>query len=216
MSSKKSIPEPHESRTIVRTRTGLAEQAGAPDFGSFMRRVFPEDERHVAPETDGALVASSRQAVSLLRRDYETAFGILHRASEALPALVRQCQLLEAEVRQVRTEAEADLAAAGNEKLRWQQLAVALKNRLEESDREIAQLRKRLESSEQRVIAGRQLASAAQHKASLAIGITTLFHDKIVESFGVGSPAHSTLDALMRDALRETTRDPGSRPRKPD
>ena len=214
MSSKKSIPEPHESRTVVRTRSSLGDQA--PDFGSFMRRVFPEDERHDTEGTDGALVATSRSAVSLLRRDYETAFSILHRASEAFPVLMRQCQVLEAEVRQVRTEAEADLAAAGSEKLRWQQLAVALKNRLEDSDREIAQLRKRLESSEQRVVAGRQLASAAQHKASLAIGITTLFHDKIVESFGVGSPAHSTLDGLMRDALRETTRDSAPRTRKPD
>lgn len=215
MSSKKTIPEAQESRTVVRAGTRLGEQAAVPDFGSFMRRVFPEDERPAEHENDGALVSTSRGAVSLLRRDYETAFSILHRASEAFPALMRQCQMLEAEVRQMRMETEADLAAAGNEKLRWQQLAVALKNRLEDSDREIAQLRKRLESSEQRVVAGRQLASAAQQKASLAIGITTLFHDKIVESFGVGSPAHSTLDALMRDAMRET-REPGLRPRKTD
>ncbi len=172
----------------------------APDFGSFMRQVFPE--ARTAEETVlGGMPTTRGQAASLMRRDYEAAFRLLQRASDAIPALLQQCQSLEGEVRRVRAESLATVQSANGETQQWQQIAVAMKMHIEESEHQIGLMRKRLAAAEERLAADHRLAQAAEQQASLAIGITTLFHDKIVDAFGVGSAAHAALDAAAQGAL---------------
>lgn len=185
-----------------RERPALAPDArvttSVPDFGSFLRQVFPE----VRSAEDGMLggLATHGPSAVLLRRDYETAFTLLQRASDAVPALLRHCQQLEAEVNHVQSEAQAALQDARGETQHWQQIALAMKMHIEESEHQIALLRKRLAAAEERLQADQSLTHAAEQQASLALGITTLFHDKIIDAFGVGSAAHAALDALARGA----------------
>ena len=170
-----------------------------PDFGSFLRQVFPE----VRGAGDGVLgnLATRSPNGALLRRDYETAFTLLQRASDAVPALLRQCQQLETEIGHVRAEAQAAVQDARGETQQWQQVALAMKMHIEESEHQIAFLRKRLAAAEERLQEGQSLTQAAEQQASLAIGITTLFHDKIIDAFGVGSAAHVALDTLAQGGM---------------
>ena len=162
------------------------DRPAAPDLGSFMRRVFrdPADAQGGPPK------------VALLRRDYEMAFDLLTRASSAFQVLMARCQQLEAEIRQVKDQAWADVDAANQVKKQWQQLAATLKMHLEDSDSQLTALKQRIEASEARVAAEQEAAQAAEQHAAVAIDLTTLFHDKIVAAFGIGSPAHSALDAV--------------------
>ena len=97
-------------------RTAIARDAAGPahvpDFGSFLRQVFPG-----SPGLEPASIAglSRPGSAGAMRRDYETAFNLLQRASDSFPVLLRQCQQLEAEVRRVRQEADADVRAARGE-----------------------------------------------------------------------------------------------------
>ena len=149
----------------------------------------------------GSLTTIARASSSLSRRDYDTAFTLLQRASTTFPALLRHCQQLESELRRVRVEAASDLQSARGETQQWQQIAVAMKMHIEEGEHQIEILRKRLESAEERLAAGQSIVKAAEQQASFALGLTTLFHDKIIDAFGVGSPAHPTLDAVAQGAL---------------
>lgn len=173
--------------------------AAVPDFGSFLRQVFPE-VRSAEDGVLGGLATRSPNAV-LLRRDYETAFTLLQRASDAVPALLRHCQQLEADIKHIRSQAQAEVQDARGETQQWQQIALAMKMHIEESDHQVALLRKRLAAAEERLQAGQTLTQAAEQQASLAIGITTLFHDKIIDAFGVGSAAHAALDTLAQGGL---------------
>lgn len=185
--------------------------AAVPDFGSFLRQVFPEQqgelERQVSPEArgaeDGVVGGQTTRGLgaSLRRRDYETAFTLLQRASDAFPVLLRHSQQLEAEISHVKADLQADLESARGETQQWQQIALALKMHIEENEQQIALLRKRLAAAEERLEAGQSLAHEAEQQASLAIGITTLFHDKIIDAFGVGSAAHTALDTLAQGGL---------------
>lgn len=174
---------------------------GAPDFSSFMRLVFPEGAAGAGRET-GALTTTGWSSSSLVRRDYETALTLLQRASETFPALLHHCQQLESDLRRLRIDAEGEIAAAKGESQRWRQIAVAMKMHIEESEHQVEILRKRLDAAEERLAAGQTITKAAERQASLALGITTLFHDKIIDAFGVGSPAHATLDAVARGPLK--------------
>jgi hypothetical protein len=169
-----------------------------PGLDTFMQRVFEQSS------PDGSAL-DEVGAQTLLRRDYETAFNLLQRASEAFPVLMRQCQRLEGEVRQIRVQAKADITAANGVTEQWHQLAMALKDKLDESERELAATRQRLSVAEMQMASDRRQADDAEHQASIAIGITTLFHDKIVEAFGVGSQAHSALDLVARGEVERRT-----------
>lgn len=186
-----------------RERTMLAADArlatAVPDFGSFLRQVFPE-VRGAEEGMAGGLATRSSNGV-LLRRDYETAFTLLQRASDAVPALLRHSQQLEADITHVRSEGQAAVQDARGETQQWQQIALAMKMHIEENEHQIALLRKRLTAAEERLEAGQSLTQAAEQQASLAIGITTLFHDKIIDAFGVGSAAHAALDTLAQGSL---------------
>lgn len=181
--------------------------AAVPDFSSFLRHVFPERqgslERPVSPDVrgvdDGVLGGLTTRGLgaSLMRRDYETAFTLLQRASDAFPVLLRHSQELEAEISHVKS----DLQSARGETQQWQQIALALKMHIEENEQQIASLRKRLAAAEEHLEAGQSLTEVAEQQASLAIGITTLFHDKIIDAFGVGSAAHTALDTLAQGGL---------------
>ena len=182
-----------------------------PDFGSFLRHVFPErqlslehrglpDVRSVDDGVLGALTTRGPGA-ALMRRDYETAFTLLQRASDAFPSLLRHCQELEAELDRVRADRQAEVQDARGETQQWQQVALAMKMHIEENEHQIGLLRKRLAAAEERLEAGQTLTEAAEQQASFAIGITTLFHDKIIDAFGVGSAAHAALDTLAQGRL---------------
>ena len=136
-----------------------------------------------------------------MRRDYETALMLLQRASDAFPALLRHCQHLESEMRRADVEAQDDLRVAKGETQQWQQIAVAMKMHIEEREHQIALLRKRLAAAEERLAQGHSMAQAAEQQATVAMGITTLFHDKIIDAFGVGSPAHAALDAVAQGSI---------------
>ncbi len=181
----------------------VVEGLSIPDLDSFMRRIFSEaaDQREPPPGPR-----------ALLRRDYETALNLLQRASDAFPVLMRQCQKLENEIRQLRVQAQADLNAANQVTDQWHQLALALKAKVDENEVEIARLKQRIEAAEERMAAGQQHADAVQQQASVAIGITTLFHDKIVEAFGVGSQAHAALDLIAKGGLEEQRSGPKAPP----
>lgn len=190
-----------------------------PDFGSFLRQIFPErpdaarlqkpsELRSAEDSVLGALTTRSPPA-SPVRRDYETAFTLLQRASDAVPALLDRCQQLEAEI----THRQADVQDARGETQQWQQIALAMKMHIEENEHQIALLRKRLAAAEERLDEGQSLTQAAEQQASVAIGITTLFHDKIIDAFGVGSAAHRALDTLAQGGLAA---EPKARPRLND
>lgn len=194
-----------------------------PDFGSFLRQVFPERqlslEPHAFPELrsteDGVLggLVTRGAGAALMRRDYETAFTLLQRASDAFPALLRHCQQLEAEISHLRADREADVQDARGETQQWQQIALTMKMHIEENEHQMELLRKRLEAAEERLEAGQSLTQAAEQQANLAIGITTLFHDKIIDAFGVGSAAHTALDTVAQGGLGP---DPLAEPRLND
>lgn len=172
--------------TTVTPRNGAA-----PDFGSFMRQVFPDGSGD-----GGATVTALWGALppALVRRDYDVALTLVKRAAEAIPALLRHCQQLETDLRRIRAEAAADLEAANGEVQQWQQIAVAMKMHIEENEHEIALMRKRVMAAEERLTTGHTIAQQQAHRA---MEITTMFHDKIVDAFGVGSPAHAALDAAQ-------------------
>lgn len=182
-----------------------------PDFGSFLRQVFPErqpvlehqDLPDIGSGEDGVVGALTTRGpgAALMRRDYETAFTLLQRASDAFPSLLRHCQQLEAEINRLQADRQAEVQNARGEMQQWQQVALAMKMHIEENEHQIALLRKRLAAAEERLEAGQTLTQAAEQQASLAIGITTLFHDKIIDAFGVGSAAHAALDTLAQGGL---------------
>lgn len=196
-------------RSALPTESRLA--TAVPDFGSFLRQVFPERqlpaERPAFPELrsaeDGVLggLTTRGGGAALMRRDYETAFMLLQRASDAFPALLRHCQQLETEINHLRADRQAEVQDARGETQQWQQIALAMKMHIEENEHQIALLRKRLEAAEERLEAGQSMTQAAEQQASLAIGITTLFHDKIIDAFGVGSAAHAALDTVAQGGL---------------
>jgi hypothetical protein len=189
LSYKITAPGQAERRDPGATRTVLVEQLEIADLDTFMRRILAE------------AAAEPPMSRTLLRRDYETALNLLQRASEAVPILLQQCQALDTELREVRQQSEKDLHAANKVTDQWHQLALALKAKIDENDREITALRERIEAAEARFAAGEQQADAVRQQASTAIGIATLFHDRIVEAFGVGSQAHAAMDLLAKGGL---------------
>ena len=168
------------------------------DLDGFMRRVFGPGS-----EAIGALTAQLNGR-SPLPRDYETAYNLLQRATEAFPVLMRRCEVAEAEVVEIRSQAQAEVAAAREVAAQWHHLALALKEKLEETETQITALEERVATAEADLATGRRQIDDAEQQAHVAMGITTLFHDKIVEAFGVGSPAHATLDILAKAAPKRT------------
>ena len=167
--------------------------AGLPDLGTFMRHVFHST----------ASAADDGSGGTALSRNYETAFDLLARASEAFQLLSDRCQQLEAELRGVKEKAWADVEAASDTTKQWQQLASALKMHLEDSEQRVGVLKDKLKDAEARLAEARERAGTADQQAASAMDLTIRFHDKIVAAFGIGSQAHASLDALAKGTLND-------------
>lgn len=121
----------------------------------------------------------ARDLPNRARRDYDTAFDLMHRASEALEILQHRCEQLEAVAKEISERASQDIEAADRTAKQWERIASDLKDRVDEMEKLLA--------------AEQQRAEAAERRASVDGELATRLHDNIISSFGIGSRAHTAL-----------------------
>jgi hypothetical protein len=159
------------------------------DLRSFMRRPTSETAA-VVPAASSPAPAPAPTAPAAVpseppQRQSDVAFSLLEQAAAALPALLDRCRAL-----------EADLVVAGSQTREWQQKAAATALKVESLEKTLDAMRQRAEAAEQQAAAVTELAAKSQHQAAEAECLSSLFHDKVVTAFGIGSPAHGVLEAV--------------------
>ena len=175
---------------------------------ALMREFFHKKPSVGAP--DSAAEAPMVMQAAAPRRDFDMAAELLERASQAFDVLINRCQLLEhnldeANERAAGRAAEQDVAIE-----QWRRLASGLKAQVEASEQAAAALKARCDAAEARfamaeervVLLERASAQAAAHAAT-ADQLSTKLHDKVVAAFGIGSRAHTVLEAVATRAAAE-------------
>ena len=166
-----AVPPPSSPRVI-----------GAVDFRQLARRAAaPTPPKAEAP----AAGVTPQQALDLLCE-----------ASTALPALMARCHGLEAALADSKEKGRVDLEAANEVAREWQGVAERLRTQLEAVEKNAAALRSRAETAEADLTAVRADADRAHQTAAEAECLSSLFQEKVIAAFGIGSPGHTILESV--------------------
>ncbi len=184
-------------------RPARAEQA---EIDLLMRRFFEQSQGEPV-DRPKPVHFEAPTPIARAPRDFDMATELLDRASKAFELLIGRCQSLEHDLDQQKERARAQAAEQGDAIEQWKRLASGLKVQAEASDQAMAALRQRCEAAEARAVAAEMRAAdlerastQAASQAALAEQLSTKLHDKVVVAFGIGSRAHSVLEAVATQA----------------
>ena len=125
-----------------------------------------------------------------------TALELLAEVSEALPAVLARCRALEAALATSRETGRAELEAANEVIREWQGIAETTRAQLEAADDNATALRHRAEAAEATLEVVRGDVDRAQQAAAEAECLSSLFEEKVMAAFGVGTPGHSIMESV--------------------
>ena len=127
------------------------------------------------------------------KRDFELSFGLLTRASEVIDLLQERCRQLEVDKKDIIDESRADMEAAHAAARQWQDLTASLKGKLDETTKQLGDMKSRAESAEKRLDGLAKRAESAEKRALLNEELAKNYHDKILASFGSASQLQEAL-----------------------
>lgn len=157
----------------------------------------PIDLRHLARRISAipAPVAASPPSPSP-RVKSDTALDLLGEVAAALAALMNRCQTLEEGIAATKEQARLDVEAAQDVAREWQEVATTLKGQITGADRALSSMRQRAEAAEHELALTQAVVDQSQKAAAEAECLTSLFQDKVIASFGIGSAGHSILESV--------------------
>ena len=139
------------------------------------------------------------------RRDPAMAFELLDRAAAAFEILVNRCHRLEAKIIEDAQRTGAEAAAQNDVIEQWRKLGAGMKAHADEAQKQLHAMKARAEAAETRAAAAearstalQQASTAAARQAIAAESLSTEFHDKVIATFGIGSRAHTALEAASK------------------
>ncbi len=202
LAQKTERPPMAKLEVLAPSTTSGAAAALAP-----LKATTPIDFRQIARRTTAPLTslapatpARAPEAPPVGRPASDVALDLLSEVSTALPALMGRCQSLEETIATTQEQARADLEAANDVAREWQQIAHTLKVQVEELEKEVAAGKRRAEAAEQESVSIRSVAERSQKAAAEAECLSSLFQEKVIASFGVGSAGHSILESVRARA----------------
>lgn len=126
----------------------------------------------------------------------DTALDLLGEVSSALTALMSRCQALEDGMAATKEQARLDVDSAQDVAREWQEVATTLKGQITQADRALSVMRQRAEAAEHELALTQAVVDQSQKAAAEAECLTSLFQEKVIASFGVGSAGHSILESV--------------------
>lgn len=157
------------------------DQSQAPDITTFMARVFGDPPAE-ARETEGAASPP---------RTFEVAFDVLKRGAEALGELQDRCDHLQSELASLSERSRLELETSESARTEWQQLATAMKEKLNETQTRLDEMNRFAETATSRADAATARAEAAERRASTMEKVAIALHDDILAAFGGFTRARS-------------------------
>ena len=133
------------------------------------------------------------------KRNYEMAFDLLESASHSLAVFQQRQRQMEIALTEAARQCKlARSASEGAEaKAReWQSLANMIKTQLKDTEAQLAAMQRRAEIAEADFAREKARADNAELRAFSESTMSTLFHDKILSTFGTGSRAYPALVAI--------------------
>lgn len=129
-----------------------------------------------------------------LRVPSDTALDLLGEVAAALTTLMGRCKTLESALAAAKDEARAEIETARDVAREWQEVASTLKAKVDDADRTLAAMRSRAEAAERELAETQATADRSQQAAAEAECLSSLFQEKVIASFGIGSAGHSILE----------------------
>ncbi len=170
-------------------------KAGTPiDFRHLMRRAPPTPQLVSVGGEPPAQAA--REAAPKPSGPANVALELVNEVATALPTLMRRCQSLEKALSTTKEQARRDVETASAKAAEWQQKVGTLRTRVEQLESELAVLRQRAEAAEREVASIRATAEKSQRAAAEAECLASLFQEKVLTAFGVGTAGHSILEGV--------------------
>ena len=93
-------------------------------------------------------------------------------------------------------QARLDVESAQDVAREWQEVATTLKGQITQADRALSVMRQRAEAAEHELALTQAVVDQSQKAAAEAECLTSLFQEKVIASFGVGSAGHSILESV--------------------
>ena len=166
---------------------------GESDVDVLMRRFLEQAQNEEAAVQSVSVASSVNQAIEP-RRNADTALDLLDRAAQAFELLITRHQDLEQELREAVARAEAEATESASTIDQWKQLALGLKDQLKKSDERLALMQSKFDEAEERAARAdtrlreiEKSALQAVDRASKAEERSTKIHDKVINTFGIGS-----------------------------
>ena len=104
-----------------------------------------------------------------------------------------RCEQLQSELTAITEQGRLDLQASEAARMEWQQLATAMTEKLEATQRDLAEITQTAGSEQKRADAATARADAAEHRASAMEKVATALYDDILAAFGSFTKARSAL-----------------------
>jgi chromosome segregation ATPase len=140
----------------------------------------------------------------LRRPEADRAFGLIGEVLSVLPALVTKCTDLDATIAATRKRAKEELEKIAEAALQWQRGAESLKQQTAEMARATTDFERRAEAAEAEAQSLSSEAEKLKRSAIEAATFNTLFQQKIVSSFGAGTPGRIAIDKASPKAPSPT------------
>lgn len=169
------------------------------DLSASIAARAPLDFRQLARRISAvppAAPALASPPVQPLRVPSDTALDLLSEVAAALTTLMSRCRALEEAIATTKAEARAEVESAQDVAREWQEVTATLKARVDDADRTLAAMRARAEAAERELAQTRAAADRSQQAAAEAECLSSLFQEKVIASFGVGSAGHSILETV--------------------
>lgn len=192
--------------TYEATTPATAEQA---EVDLLLERFFGNGQGQDGDRTTFGLI-SATELDAHPRRDFDTAFELLGRASQAFDLLISRCQILDHDLDDANERLRVQAVEKDETIEQWKRLASGLKAQAQAAKRDASALRGRCETAEARATAAERKLETLRHvsnevaeRAAAADTISTKLHDRVVAAFGRGSRAHPVLEAIATQFAAE-------------
>ena len=130
-------------------------------------------------------------------RDFDVSFDMLAKIADCIALLQQRCRLLETDKQELIAASRADLDTANETARQWQEMSTALKSKLDECARQLADAKLRVENADRRSDALVKHLQATEQRATAAEELARNYHDRILSHFG----SASRLQDLLRDMV---------------
>ncbi len=173
--------------------------------------VRPLDLARRPPETDvvdiGKLKKSpedgaGRTITFTNNQNHNVALKLLDEVSSVVPVLVQENQALRLKLTIAKERAAIDIESARELACEWRKTAEEMELRANALEAQLKEFQERAERAEQAANADRELALKSTQDAAEAECLSSLFEDKVLSSFGIGSLFQTAMDKIRtRDAV---------------